>query len=114
MLVPLLQAMVVRQQSLCDLGYTFSFGLAVHLKNRTGPQQPGFYWAFDLFIRECGWGGKTASWRGAGWGAILDWQDNPSRGYEMQFLRLRLPRKARQTSLRMTALFVLRFLGTGP
>jgi hypothetical protein len=44
-----------------DQGYTFSFGLTVLAKNRTGPHQPGFYWAFDLFIRECGSGGKTAA-----------------------------------------------------
>jgi hypothetical protein len=74
-LVPLLQTMVVRQQSLCDLGYTFSFSLTVTLKNRTGPQQPGFYWAFELFIRECAWCGKTAAYRGPGSGAISTGSD---------------------------------------
>jgi hypothetical protein len=34
--------------------------VAVTLKKSTGPQQPDFYWAFDLFIRECAWGGKAA------------------------------------------------------
>jgi hypothetical protein len=69
--------MVVRQQSLCDSGYTFSFSLTVSLKNRTGPQQPGFYCAFDLFIRECASGGKTATCRGLGWSEISGWQRRP-------------------------------------
>jgi hypothetical protein len=75
--------MVVRQQSLCDLGYTFSFSLTVTLKNRTGSQQPGFYWAFDLFIRDCASGGKTAACHGPGPGAISTtdsrWQRNPPK-----------------------------------
>lgn len=44
---------MARRQSLCALGYRFSFGLTVLFEHRTGSRKPGFLGAFDLFIRDC-------------------------------------------------------------